>query len=142
VLAALCDIFECTPGGPGSNGEKAKCRSTVASGPASEVAPAARYCNNRLTDALHQQAFCAQTASSGARAHYDELCTRGTVHHAALRHLGNHLEGILHGCLKTRHDHTRAPQEQVSKPLKITACMLTKSGHWSRPIPPTRRSRM
>jgi len=63
----------------------------------------ARYaCNDRLGDALHQQAFCALTASAGARAYYDELRGRGTGHHAALRQLGNRLVGILHGCLKTR----------------------------------------
>jgi hypothetical protein len=63
----------------------------------------ARYArNDRLGDALHQQAFCALTASPGARAYYDELRARGTGHHAALRQLGNRLVGILHGCLKTR----------------------------------------
>jgi hypothetical protein len=63
----------------------------------------ARYaCNNRLADALHQQAFCALSASPGARVYYDELRARGTGHHAALRQLGNRLVGILHGCLKTR----------------------------------------
>ena len=63
----------------------------------------ARYArNDRLGDALHQQAFCALTASPGARIYYDELRARGTGHHAALRQLGNRLVGILHGCLKTR----------------------------------------
>jgi hypothetical protein len=63
----------------------------------------ARYArNNRLGDALHQQAFCALTASPGARIYYDELRARGTGHHAALRQLSNRLVGILHGCLKTR----------------------------------------
>lgn len=63
----------------------------------------ARYArNDRLGDALHQQAFSALTASPGARAYYDELRSRGTGHHAALRQLGNRLVGILHGCLKTR----------------------------------------
>jgi hypothetical protein len=62
----------------------------------------ARYaCNDRLGDALHQQAFCALSASPGARVYYDELRARGTGHHAALRQLGNRLVGILHGCLKT-----------------------------------------
>ncbi|MCA1693908.1 MAG: IS110 family transposase, partial [Actinobacteria bacterium] len=63
----------------------------------------ARYVrNDRLGDALHQQAFCALNASPGARAYYDQLRARGTGHHAALRQLGNRLVGILHGCLKTR----------------------------------------
>jgi transposase len=57
--------------------------------------------NNRLADALHQQAFCALTASPGARAYYDQLRRRGQGHHAALRQLANRLVGILRGCLKT-----------------------------------------
>jgi hypothetical protein len=57
--------------------------------------------NDRLADPLHQQAFCALTASPGARAYYDQLRARGTGHHAALRQLSNRLVGILHGCLKT-----------------------------------------
>ena len=62
----------------------------------------ARYIrNDRLADALHQQAFCALTASPGARAYYDQLRRRGQGHHAALRQLANRLVGILHGCLKT-----------------------------------------
>jgi hypothetical protein len=55
--------------------------------------------NRRLADALHQQAFCALTASAGARGYYDTLRARGIGHHAALRQLGNRLVGILHGCL-------------------------------------------
>jgi transposase len=57
--------------------------------------------NDRLADALHQQAFCALKASPGARAYYDELRARNIGHHAALRQLSNRLVGILHGCLKT-----------------------------------------
>jgi hypothetical protein len=57
--------------------------------------------NDRLADALHQQAFCDLAASPGARAYYDELRTRDQGHHAALRQLSNRLVGILHGCLKT-----------------------------------------
>jgi len=63
----------------------------------------ARYARNkRLGDAVHQWAFCALTASPGARSYYDTLRARGAGHHAALRQLGNRLVGILHGCLKTR----------------------------------------
>jgi hypothetical protein len=63
----------------------------------------ARYARNRhLADATHQWAFCALTASPGARAYYDTIRARGTGHHAALRQLANRLVGILHGCLKTR----------------------------------------
>jgi len=62
----------------------------------------ARYVrNDRLADALHRQAFCALTASPGARAYYDALRARDTGHNAALRQLSNRLVGILHGCLKT-----------------------------------------
>ena len=62
----------------------------------------ARYArNDRLADALDQQAFCALTGSPGARAYYDTIRARGTGHHAALRQLGNRLVGILHGCLTT-----------------------------------------
>jgi transposase len=64
--------------------------------------------NDRLADPLHQQAFCALTASPGARAYYDELRARGTGHHAALRQLSNRLVGILHGCLKTRRPYNEA----------------------------------
>jgi Transposase/Transposase IS116/IS110/IS902 family len=63
----------------------------------------ARYARNRhLADAAHQWAFCALTASPGARAYYDAIRARGTGHHAALRQLANRLVGILHGCLRTR----------------------------------------
>ena len=62
----------------------------------------ARYVHNdRLIDALSQQAFAALRASPGARAYYDQLRARGVGHRAALRQLGNRLVGILHGCLKT-----------------------------------------
>jgi transposase len=63
---------------------------------------AARFArNDRLADALHQQAQSALRASPGARAHYDEQRHRGLDHDAALRALSNRLVGILHGCLKT-----------------------------------------
>ena len=62
----------------------------------------ARYVHNdRLRDALDGQAFAALNASPGARACYDLQRARGVEHRAALRHLANHLVGILHGCLKT-----------------------------------------
>ena len=66
----------------------------------------ARYArNDRLADALDQQAFRALTASPGARAYYDTIRARGTGQHAALRQLGNRLLGILHGCLTTGTDY-------------------------------------
>jgi transposase len=58
--------------------------------------------NDRLADPLHRQAFCALSASPGARSYYDQLRGRGMNHNAALRQLSNRLVGILHGCLKTR----------------------------------------
>jgi transposase len=61
----------------------------------------ARYArNNRLTDALFQQAFTALTGSPGARAFYDSLRARDIGHNDALRRLSNRLVGILHGCLR------------------------------------------
>jgi transposase len=78
----------------------------------------ARYVRNRhLADALHQQAFCALTASPGARAYYDQVRARGTSHHAALRQLANRLTGILHGCLKTgtRYDEATAWQHRIQE---------------------------
>jgi len=62
----------------------------------------ARYVrNNRLADALHQQAFSALSGSPGARTYYDALRDRDISYNAALRQLGNRLVGILHGCIKT-----------------------------------------
>jgi transposase len=80
----------------------------------------ARYArNNRLADALHQQAFSALRASAGARAYYDALRARGVGHHAALRQLANRLVGILHGCLRTHtcYDEATAwPQHAQAEP--------------------------
>jgi transposase len=76
----------------------------------------ARYVRNRrLADALHQQAFCALTASPGARAYYDALRARGASYGAALRQLGNRLVGIQHGCLKTHtpYDEATAWSQEV-----------------------------
>ena len=56
--------------------------------------------NKRLADALDQWAFCAITASPGARAFYDQRRAAGDTHHRALRALANRLVGILHGCLR------------------------------------------
>ncbi len=60
----------------------------------------ARYARNmRLADAIYFWAFASLNASPGARAFYDYRRAAGDTHHAALRHLGNRLVGILHGCL-------------------------------------------
>jgi hypothetical protein len=73
---------------------------TIASGKRETVH--ARYIHNDyLASALHNQAFAAISASSGARAYYDELKTRDIDHTDALRRVANRMAGILHGCLKT-----------------------------------------
>jgi Transposase/Transposase IS116/IS110/IS902 family len=66
--------------------------------------------NQRLADALYQQAFAALSSSPGARAYYDAHRARGNTHHQALRALANRLVGILHGCLRhhTTYDETQA----------------------------------
>jgi transposase len=82
---------------------------TVASGRKRTVL--ARYVrNNRLYDAIDHWAFCALTASPGARAFYDQRRDANDSHHQALRALGNRLVGILHGCLRhhTRYDEHKA----------------------------------
>jgi transposase len=72
---------------------------TVASG--KKRAVLARHVRNRrLYDAIDQWAFCALSASPGARAFYDHRRAAGDLHHQALRALGNRLVGILHGCLR------------------------------------------
>jgi transposase len=81
----------------------------------------ARFVRNlRLADAIYLWAFASLSASPGARAFYDYRRASGDTHHAALRHLGNRLVGILHGCLAShsRYDeHTawghRAELEQA-----------------------------
>jgi transposase len=55
--------------------------------------------NKRLADAIYLWAFAALSASPGARAFYDHRRAAGDTHHQALRALGNHLVGYLHGCL-------------------------------------------
>ncbi|MGW4126035.1 IS110 family transposase [Nocardia sp. NPDC004711] len=84
---------------------------------------AARFVHNdRLIDSLAQQAFCALTASPGARAYYDRHRARGLEHRAALRQLANRLVGILHGCLKTRtsYNETTAWSPHTGDPAAAT----------------------
>ncbi|KZM69863.1 hypothetical protein AWN90_04440 [Nocardia terpenica] len=73
--------------------------------------------NDRLVDALGQQAFTAIRTSPGARAYYDRHRARGVEHQAALRQVANRLVGILHGCLKHRtcYDETTAWQNQSTE---------------------------
>jgi transposase len=82
---------------------------TVASG--RKHAVLARHVrNNRLYDAIDHWAFCALTASPGARAFYNQRRDANDSHHQALRALGNRLVGILHGCLRhhTHYDEHKA----------------------------------
>jgi transposase len=63
----------------------------------------ARYIYNRhLVDACYWWAFCALTASAGARRYYETLRAKGQPHDQALRALGNKLVGVLDGCLRHR----------------------------------------
>ena len=89
---------------------------TVASGK-KHVVTARHIRNRRLYDAIDQWAFCSLIPSPGCRQFYDQRRAAGDQHHQALRALGNHLVGILHGCLKnqtpynehTAWDHRTAP---------------------------------
>jgi hypothetical protein len=58
--------------------------------------------NKRLFDACYQWAFCAITASPGARAHYRDHDPGPHTSKVARRKLANRLVGILHGCLTHR----------------------------------------
>jgi len=82
---------------------------TVASGRKHTVL-ARHVRNNRLYDAIDHWAFCALSASPGARTFYDQRRDAKDSHHQALRALGNRLVGILHGCLRhhTRYDEDKA----------------------------------
>jgi transposase len=71
----------------------------------------ARYARNkRLFDACYQWAFCALSASPGARAYYDDHHPGPRTAKVARRKLANKLVGILHGCLThgRRYDEDRA----------------------------------
>ncbi len=60
-----------------------------------------RVKNNRLNAAGYGWAFCALTASPGARAHYDRRRDAGDRHAAAQRNLFGRVLGCLHHCLIT-----------------------------------------
>lgn len=55
--------------------------------------------NRRLFDACYQWAFCALSASPGARAYYDAHDPGPRSGKTARRKLANKLVGVLHGCL-------------------------------------------
>lgn len=75
---------------------------TKASG-TSEVVVARLIRNKRLFDACWQWAFCALSASPGARAYYDAHDPGPKTGKTARRKLANKLVGILHGTL-THHE--------------------------------------
>jgi len=74
---------------------------TRASG-TSEVVLARLARNKRLFDACYQWAFCALTASPGARAYYDAHNPGPRTGKTARRKLANKLVGLLHGVLTHR----------------------------------------
>ena len=71
---------------------------TRASG-TSHVVAARLARNKRLFDACYQWAFCALTASPGAKAYYDDHDPGPRTAKVARRKLANKLVDILHGCL-------------------------------------------
>jgi transposase len=79
--------------------------------------------NKRLADAIYLWAFSSLTASPGARAFYDHRRAAGNTHHQALRALGNHLVGFLHGCLAshTRYDEHTAWAHRPTTELETAA---------------------
>ena len=86
----------------------------------------ARFVRNRhLADACYLWAFCALTASPGAKAYYDAHKARGDKHDQALRALSNRLVGILDGCLRHRctYDETTAwgHRAQLDQPTASAA---------------------
>jgi hypothetical protein len=89
---------------------------TVASG--RKRAVLARHVRNRrLYDAIDQWAFCALSASPGARLFSDQHRAADDTHHQALRTLGNRLVGILHGCVRHHspyYEHTAWAHRQTA----------------------------
>jgi transposase len=84
----------------------------------------ARFVRNRhLADACYQWAFCALSASPGARAFYDAHRAQDETHDQALRVLSNRLVGILDGCLRSRsrYDETKAWGHRTPHPDRRVA---------------------
>jgi transposase len=79
--------------------------------------------NKRLADAIYLWAFSALRASPGARQFYDHRRAAGDTHPQALRALGNHLVGYLHGCLAnhTPYNETTAWAHRPSPELNTAA---------------------
>jgi hypothetical protein len=65
--------------------------------------------NDRLIEALTQQAFTALTTSPGARAYYDQLRARGLSHYTALRQLANRLSASCTDASRPAPATTRPP---------------------------------
>ena len=86
----------------GAAGGRCRTSSVCESPAATAMHDCADFSHAGVQNARSGQGFCALTASSGARAYYDELRRRGQGHHAALRQLSSRLVGILHSCPKTR----------------------------------------
>lgn len=95
---------------------------TRASG-TSEVVLARMARNRRLFDACYQWAFCALTASPGARAYYDAHDPGPRTGKTARRKLANKLVGILHGTLthRTPYDETLAWQHWLPDQDQLAA---------------------
>lgn len=84
-------------------------------GSASVTAPPAKAArsNQRLAAAGYIWALAALTASTQARAHYDQCLSTGDRHAASLRHLFNRFLSQLHHCLITReHYHPTGPGDR------------------------------
>jgi transposase len=79
--------------------------------------------NKRLADAIYLWAFSAISVSPGARQFYHHRRAAGDNHSQALRALGNHLVGFLHGCLAryARYDEHTAWANRPSTEPKVAA---------------------
>ena len=79
--------------------------------------------NQRLAAAGYVWAFCALTASPGARAHYDRRRQANDRHTAAQRNLFNRMIGMLYHCLQTRqcYDEQKAFPSHQTQPADAAA---------------------
>ena len=89
---------------------------TVASG--KKHAVLARHVrNNRLYDAIDQWAFCATSASPGARPFYDQHRAAGDTHHQALRALATASSASCTAAYATTPATTNTPPGPTARPL-------------------------
>ena len=79
--------------------------------------------NQRLAAAGYVWAFCALTASPGARAHYDRRRQANDRHTAAQCNLFNRMIGMLYHCLQTRqcYDEQKAFPSHQTQPADAAA---------------------